>query len=198
MIKKKLKVRIAMVFIIVLIVFSSKHIYDSLLNNFDVKEKINKYLFINVANSFSNEWEIQELKELSDYVYQVGVVKYNLSMYEIIILIKCESDFNQYVRSDKGAIGLFQIMPETAKIVCKNLEIEYSYRKLKKDVKYNVLVGLTHYRAVKKRYRGYKSSIVSYNCGEIKDWKYYWEYIRYIDRNKKKVDKIIIDIIKKI
>lgn len=194
----KIQLKIAFVISMLIIIFFNKHIYDSRLKSFDVKEKLNKYLFIKIASSFSNEWEINELDELSDYIYEIGVIKYRLTMYEIIILVKCESDFNQYVRSDKGAIGLFQVMPETAKIVCNNLGIEYSYRRLKKDEKYNALIGLTHYRAIKKRYRGYKSSIVSYNCGEIKDWKYYWEYIKYINRNQKKVDKVILDVIKKI
>ncbi len=70
-----------------------------------------------------------------------------------------ESGFNQSARSNKGAIGVMQLMPDTAKDLGVDPE----------DLDQNIRGGLTHLKAQLDRYRGdVPKALAAYNAGSAR------------------------------
>jgi soluble lytic murein transglycosylase-like protein len=79
-------------------------------------------------------------------------------------IVKVESDFNPYAVSRKGAMGLMQLMPETA----LNLNVKDSFSPHE-----NIEGGVRYLRYLLDRYEGNLSlTLAAYNSGEtsVKKW----------------------------
>ena len=79
-------------------------------------------------------------------------------------IIKVESDFNPYALSRKGAMGLMQLMPQTA--VEMNVKNSFNPHE-------NIAGGVKYLRYLMDRYEGNLSlALAAYNCGEttVKRW----------------------------
>jgi soluble lytic murein transglycosylase-like protein len=79
-------------------------------------------------------------------------------------LVKVESDFNPYALSRKGAMGLMQLMPQTA----MDMNVQNSF-----DPGDNVDGGVKYLRYLIDRYEGNLSlALAAYNSGEtaVKKW----------------------------
>lgn len=73
-------------------------------------------------------------------------------------IIKVESNFNPHAVSNKGAMGLMQLMPGTA----RNLNVTNPF-----DVDQNVDAGVRHFRQLLEDFHGdVKLSLAAYNAGE--------------------------------
>lgn len=83
--------------------------------------------------------------------------KHRIDPYLIKAVIKAESDFDSNALSSKGAGGLMQLMPSTAKIVgCKKLF----------DPKQNILGGTAYLRSMLNRFNGkIDYALAAYNAG---------------------------------
>ena len=84
----------------------------------------------------------------------------------IYSIVRQESNFDPRAESYKGALGLMQLMPATAKSVAKSLRINFSQEKLTSDHNYNITLGASYLRSLIKKYEGsYPLAIAAYNAG---------------------------------
>lgn len=90
--------------------------------------------------------------------------KNNISAPLIASIINVESGYRASCVSGKGAIGLMQIMPETAEWVCGKIGEEYDEKKLY-EAEYNIQLG-SYYLGYLYRYFGDENlTICAYNAG---------------------------------
>lgn len=92
-----------------------------------------------------------------DDFIQTASGRYNLDADLIRAVIKAESDFNVAARSNKGAMGLMQLMPDTARL--HNVTNAFNPGE-------NVEAGARHLRMLLDRYQGdLELSLAAYNAG---------------------------------
>lgn len=73
-------------------------------------------------------------------------------------VVDTESSYNQYAVSNKGAVGLMQLLPSTAKM--------YGYENIFKPEN-NIDAGAKHLKYLLKKYDGnFSKAIAAYNAGE--------------------------------
>lgn len=81
-------------------------------------------------------------------------------------IIRQESVFNPAAVSNVGALGIMQVMPETAKIICRKLGIKYSARRMLEDRNYNIKIGREYIRSMLEKFNGSKiMTAAAYNAG---------------------------------
>jgi len=92
-----------------------------------------------------------------DPLIQSASDRYNVDSDLVRAVIKAESDFNAGARSRKGAMGLMQLMPDTARLH----QVANAY-----DPSENVEAGVRHLRMLLDRYQGdLELSLAAYNAG---------------------------------
>jgi hypothetical protein len=103
-------------------------------------------------------------------------------------VIKAESDYNALTVSHKGARGLMQLMPATA----KRFGVTNSF-----DPRENIFAGTRYLRWLLKTFDGNADlAVAAYNAGEGNVWKYegvppFRETVNYINRIAKHIRKAI-------
>lgn len=116
------------------------------------------------------------LKILYPIKYEKYVYKYskelNIDPMLTFAIIKTESNFDEKVESKSGAIGLMQLMENTAKEQAKKLNMKYS-----KDMLYNpemnLKIGLHYFNTLLDYYnQNYVLAFASYNAGigNVQNW----------------------------
>jgi soluble lytic murein transglycosylase-like protein len=110
---------------------------------------------------------------------------YNLNPELIDSVIQVESNYNPYAISPKGAQGLMQLMPDTARrFGVKNVF----------DPKENVEGGVKYLRFLEDTFQDDRLAIAAYNAGERAVSRYgdvppYKETVQYVERVSKKAGK---------
>ncbi len=91
--------------------------------------------------------------------------RYNYDWQLILAIIRAESQFNTRARSNKGARGLMQILPSTAKWLSPKLGLKYTGRDSLYDPEYNIRLGTHYLHMLHQRYDNMEKAIAAYNRG---------------------------------
>ncbi len=95
----------------------------------------------------------------AEYITKLGYENYKL----VHSVIKAESNFNNKVKSSKGAVGVMQILPSTANFIVE----KYSLKKGDLyDAEYNILIGVFYIKYLEKKFLYVENVLAAYNAGE--------------------------------
>lgn len=83
----------------------------------------------------------------------------------VLAVIKAESGFSANAVSGKGAVGLMQLMPSTARFVAESVGIDYQGRHSLHDPLVNVKFGIRYLGMLNERYGSVERALVAYNFG---------------------------------
>ena len=100
-------------------------------------------------------------QKYSEYVSQYAK-EYGLSESIVFAIIKNESNFEKNISSNKGAIGLMQIMTETGKEVANKLSITEMDLL---DAETNIKIGTKYFSDLYKKYNNTELALAAYNAG---------------------------------
>lgn len=128
----------------------------------EIREKINS-LFpqINVKVPFvevlkNEERKLENFSKIENKIRECSF-KYNIPPSLIKAIIEVESDFNPVCVSKKGASGLMQLMPETA----KGLGVRNIF-----DIEENIEAGVKYFKMMLERFNNsYELALAAYNAG---------------------------------
>ncbi len=91
----------------------------------------------------------------------------------VLAVVRQESAFDTRARSSAGALGLMQVMPATARLVARQINIGYSRDKLTGDPDYNLKIGRAYLDHLLDSFNGsLPLALAAYNAGpyRIKKW----------------------------
>ncbi len=106
-------------------------------------------------------------KEYSVYVERYSR-EYNVDEELIYAVIKAESNFNSNAHSNKGAIGLMQIMEDTAKDIARKANVQILSNEIKQsllDSEININLGTKYLSILIEKYKNIEVAITAYNAG---------------------------------
>ena len=83
----------------------------------------------------------------------------------IAAIASIESRWNPDAESRAGARGLMQLMPDTARLVAKELKVGYQVNHLTEDPSYNVLLGRTYLKSMIDDLGAVPPALAAYNAG---------------------------------
>lgn len=92
--------------------------------------------------------------------------RYEVDPYLLLAIIRIESKFNPYTVSEKGAVGLMQLMPETAAWVAQKAGMPQELAMRLDDPAVNVTLGAWYVRYLLDRFAGNTAlAVAAYNAG---------------------------------
>lgn len=94
--------------------------------------------------------------------------KYNIEENLIFAVIKAESNFDTTAISNRNAIGLMQLMEETAKDVAKKNKIELNVDEIEDElvnVYKNIEIGTCYLASLIEKYGNKELALAAYNAG---------------------------------
>lgn len=107
----------------------------------------------------------------AEYVYGYAE-QFGLDPYLVAAVIKVESKFRIDAESGSGARGLMQVMPETAKWVAEQLEVDFRSEMLF-DSQYNIMIGCWYLSDLMDKFdNDLIISLAAYNAGRgnVRKW----------------------------
>lgn len=141
-------------------------------------------LFVGIIGAYSIfQSDGFQKQYLYPFSYQDAVYRYSernsLDPYLVAAVIRSESKFINIARSPKGAMGLMQMMPDTAEWVAKQIDYpNFEVSKLN-DPEISIRFGTWYLASVKKEFGGNEVlMLAAYNAGRgnVKSWmkQYHW------------------------
>ena len=83
----------------------------------------------------------------------------------VLAVIEAESEFRDDAVSDKGAVGLMQLMPDTAEELAAELEIPWTGESLLHDPGANITLGTFYLRKMMASFEDLDHALAAYNRG---------------------------------
>lgn len=106
-------------------------------------------------------------KDYSEYVEKYSK-QYNVDEELVYAVIKAESNFNSNAHSSKGAIGLMQLMKDTAKDIAKKANVQIPTNEVTQsllDSETNINIGTKYLSILIEKYQNIEVAITAYNAG---------------------------------
>jgi soluble lytic murein transglycosylase len=91
----------------------------------------------------------------------------------VAALIRVESNFQEEGRSHVGAVGLMQLMPETAKWIAGQIGVTWQTESDLEDPELNIRMGTWYLSHLSKQYQGnWVTGVAAYNAGpgRVSSW----------------------------
>ncbi len=152
-----------------------------LINEIDNKElsaKMSRVASRRNVFFISDKFQIVKQVESSEYAPLIHAI------------IKQESGFAPSAVSKVGALGYMQIMPDTAKLLAKNIGVKYDKRLLATDIDYNVRLGSHYIKELVDKFNGSEiMAIASYNAGPNAAQRWVNEF--YDPRREADIDRVV-------
>ena len=108
-------------------------------------------------------WSGDDISELSRFILAKSA-QYGVSPFLVLSLIDVESRFRPTVISRRGAVGLMQLLPDTAAEVATNTGLIW-HPDLLVDPKANIELGLRYMVKLKKQFGSEEDALTAYNMG---------------------------------
>lgn len=98
--------------------------------------------------------------------------KNGLDAYLLLAIIREESRFDTDARSIAGALGLMQIMPQTAQRIAQGSNIPYAGPESLHLPRTNIMIGATYLKSLISEFGSIPYAIAAYNAGEevVRSW----------------------------
>jgi soluble lytic murein transglycosylase len=99
--------------------------------------------------------------------------RYDLDPYMVMAIIRTESGFKENVRSNKNAIGLMQITPDTAQWAAQKMKIDNFNEDMLDDPEFNIKMGCWYINDLKSEFNNNMDLVLAaYNGGRgnVKKW----------------------------
>lgn len=114
--------------------------------------------------------------------------KYSIDPFIILSIMREESRFDTQARSQAGALGLMQLMPQTAYAIDKKVNLNIKSQENIFDIKANINLGSFYITSLLKEFGSLPPAIAAYNAGEdvVRRWQKAGNY--------KSLDEFIEDI----
>jgi len=83
----------------------------------------------------------------------------------VLAVIEAESEFRADAVSDRGAVGLMQLMPSTAEELAAELNMPWTGEELLRDPRINIKLGTLYLRKMLWRFHDLDHALAAYNRG---------------------------------
>lgn len=121
-----------------------------------------------IVQRFNQEIDDETAKYISKLVWH-ETDKNNIDFHFVLGIIGTESRFNRNAKSYCGAVGLMQLMPNTAEYIANKYKIEL---KDLWDIETNIKIGVAYLCHLKKKFNSYELTAAGYNGGNVGARKY--------------------------
>jgi soluble lytic murein transglycosylase-like protein len=91
--------------------------------------------------------------------------RYGISSEVLLAVIETESGFNTRAMSNKGALGLMQLMPATGHEMARDLDIEWKGKEMLYDPAINIRLGSEYLHRMFQRFGHADNALAAYNAG---------------------------------
>ena len=135
----------------------------------EYREFLNYYLDIINIKSLLSKFPLSKNEYDAELAYVIvnEATKNGLDPYLIVSIIKTESSFRTNVVSNKGAVGLMQLLPKTAHYISEKRDhLDLENNKQLFDPIINIKIGINYLAYLRNKFNGnLRFSIIAYNIG---------------------------------
>ena len=131
----------------------------------------------------------EQKRAIAQTIIEMGQ-RYELPSELILAVIFTESSFDVAAESDRGALGLMQLMPATAAALASELEVEWKGQQLLTNPQINILLGSFYLRRLIHRFDDLDMALAAYNVGPTRLQSILSEFGRAPQRYSRKVGRV--------